>query len=426
MAGDQGAGGQPPQSRAVRWTSVGAAAVLFGLMVFGAVSYMPKQSPSAMVATATALAIAMAALGWHIVRRRWTLLRESEPRRLAPALVPLVTVGLCGIALDGLLPNATGYVVLFMALIALGFELPPGLALLIGTGLLAATNVVVTVIRPQYGTSVISNDVGAVFLFSVGLFTRSIRVAQAQAWAAQERAEDLVVQLRAAQAAETEHAALTERARVAREVHDILAHSLSGLVLTLDTAELIGRKEDDPRSQERILEQVTRAQRIARDGLADTRRAVAALRGDELPGPALLEHLVRDTSETAGIRATLTVTGSPCPLSPEAGLAVYRTAQEALINSAKYAGPGSRAELRLAYAAAGPDDCVELEIEDFRSPQRRAPRPGGLTFGGYGLTGIRERAELLGGELTASPTEEGFRVLLRLPAAPSPREVEAG
>ena len=250
------------------------------------------------------------------------------------------------------------------------------------------------------------------FLFSIGVFTRSTRVSQARARAAQDRAEQLLAQLRAAQNAQAQAVILTERTRLAREVHDILAHSMSGLVLALDAAELLGRRADaEPGTQQQILQQVARAQRIARDGLAGTRQAIAALRGDELPGPALLDRLVKDTSETAGIHAALTVTGEPRPLSPEAGLALYRTAQEALINSAKYAGRGGTAEVRLAYTR----DDVALEVEDVRAPGADAPGPAGLTFGGYGLAGMRERAELLGGDLTAGPTAAGFLVALRLP-----------
>jgi signal transduction histidine kinase len=262
---------------------------------------------------------------------------------------------------------------------------------------------------------VASQDVGAAFVFAVGAFTRSARISQDRARVAQERAEDLLAQLRASQAAQAEAAALTERARLAREIHDVLAHALSGLVLALDTMELLGRQGDDaPGTLQRMLEQVTRGQRIARDGLADTKRAIAALRGDELPGPDLLDRLVRDSTATTGIRAELTVAGSQRPLPPEVGLALYRTAQEALTNTVKYAGRAAELELRLTYR----DDAVELIIEDRRSAD--APLPSaGLTFGGYGLTGMRERAELLGGSLTAGPTDRGFGVQLRLPAGPA-------
>ena len=89
-----------------------------------------------------------------------------------------------------------------------------------------------------------------------------------------------------------------------------------------------------------MLEQVNCAQRIARDGLDDTRRAIAALRGDALPGPALLDRLVRDTATATGISGRLTVCGTERPLSPEIGLTLYRTAQGALTNTARYTGRG--------------------------------------------------------------------------------------
>lgn len=106
------------------------------------------------------------------------------------------------------------------------------------------------------------------------------------------------------------------------------------------------------------------------------------------------------------------------PLPPEAGLALYRTAQEALFNTARYAGRGARAGLRLGYRA----DVVQLTIEDTPAAGAVPPGSSGLTFGGYGLTGMRERAELLGGTLTAGPAEQGFRVVLWLPTGPAPRQ----
>jgi signal transduction histidine kinase len=190
--------------------------------------------------------------------------------------------------------------------------------------------------------------------------------------------------------------------------------------------ELLGRKGgSDPAVLAQLMEQVARGQRIARDGLADTRRAISALRGDELPGAGLLPRLVRDTNAT-GIHVRLTVTGDSRPLPAEVGLALYRTAQEALTNTVKYAGHGARAELRLSYRPDG----VELLVENTPGGDSRAPGPppaadsaaedaaAGLTFGGYGLTGMRERAELLGGTLTAGPAGGGFGVRLRLPAPP--------
>jgi signal transduction histidine kinase len=346
-------------------------------------------------------------------------------------MIGLTAAGLAGAVQVALLPEESGYLIIFVALIGIGMELPPRLSLAAGLVVIAAANISFLVFARLSPLNVTGNDVGAAFLFTVGLFIRSARASQATARAAQARAEGLLAELRASQAAQAEAAALTERTRLAREIHDILAHSLSGLVLALDTAELLGRRgsadADAPGADTvaTMLGQVNRAQRIAREGLADTRRAISALRGDELPGPALLDRLVTDTSEATGIHAELAVAGEPRPLAPEVGLALYRTAQEALINTAKYAGRGGRAKVRLAYRP----DCIELAIEDTRAPDAPPP-PGGLTFGGYGLAGMRERAELLGGRLTAGPTEQGFQVQLWLPTGPAaravPRAAEAG
>jgi signal transduction histidine kinase len=332
--------------------------------------------------------------------------------------VVLTVIGLAGAWLSGVLPGAPGFVVVCLALTGIGMRLPPVWAASAGLAIFAVADLALLLAGRVSLPSLATQDVAAAFTFAIGAFCRSARISQQRSLAAQARAEDLLGRLRASQAAGAQAAALTERARLAREIHDILAHALSGLVLALDTAELLGRQGGaHPHTLPRILEQVTRAQRIARDGLTDTRRAIAALRGDELPGPAVLDQLVADTAAATGIRAALTVTGQRRPLPPEIGLALYRTAQEALTNTAKYAGRGGHAELLLCYG----DDDVELAVEDTRSGDARPPAPAGLTFGGYGLAGMRERAELLGGQLTAGPTGTGFQVLLRLPTSPQPQ-----
>ena len=404
------AGNTVVYSPALRRIAILACAILLVLVVLGVASGTARLSPSATAVAWIALAVAVATIGWHL----WCL----PDRSLPVVLLTVLPAGLAGAVLTGLLPNGAGYLIVFVALLSLGMDLPPKVAFPAALALFAATNVAFLTAAKLSVDNLVSNDVGAAFLFSIGVFTRATRVSQANSRAAQARAEELLAQLQAAQAAQANAAILTERTRLAREIHDILAHSLSGLVLALDTAELLGRRAGTgDETMTLILDQVSRAQRIARGGLADTRRAVSALRGEDLPGPALLDRLVAQTSEATGLRASLTVSGERRPLPPEVGLALYRTAQEALINSAKYAGRDGRAEVKLAYQADG----VQLTIDDAR-PGGAAPPPGpsGLTFGGYGLTGMRERAELLGGELTAGPTEAGFHVLLQLPAGGLP------
>ena len=141
-------------------------------------------------------------------------------------------------------------------------------------------------------SALVSQDVGAAFVFAIGAFTRSARIAQEQSRAAQARAEDLLKQLRASQAPR-------RRRRRSPSGPGWPARSMTSSPMRCPAwcwrwtrrSCSDGRGDADPETRDRMLEQVSRAQRIARDGLADTRRAIAALRGDELPGPALLDRL---------------------------------------------------------------------------------------------------------------------------------------
>ncbi|WP_254897980.1 sensor histidine kinase [Kitasatospora sp. NA04385] len=211
----------------------------------------------------------------------------------------------------------------------------------------------------------------------------------------------LLAQERAAQAARAESAALAERARIAREIHDVLAHSLSAQLVHLEAARLM---LDAGAERSEVRERVVAARRMAQDGLAGTRQALSALRGEFAPVAEFLAELA------AGAGAELTVDGVPRPLPAEAGLAVRRVAQEALTNARKHA-PGGRVEVRLAYREGE----VELRVRNSAAPRGAHPVLGD-SGSGYGLLGMRERAELLGGELLAGPEDGGWRVLLRVPA----------
>ncbi|MFF5187835.1 sensor histidine kinase [Streptomyces sp. NPDC000345] len=215
---------------------------------------------------------------------------------------------------------------------------------------------------------------------------------------ARGNAERLLAQERAARAAEAESAALAERARIAREIHDVLAHSLSAQLVHLEAARLLIERGV---GREQILERVVAARGMARDGLDETRQALSALRGDLTPLEDFLTGLAR-----AAHGAEVTVGGERRALPAEASQAVRRVAQEALTNARKHA-PGAKVRVRLDY---GPHE-VTLDIRD------SGGSPGELaaTGGGYGLLGMRERAELLGGSLDAGPDEEGFAVTLRVP-----------
>ncbi|MEU7886088.1 sensor histidine kinase [Microbispora bryophytorum] len=210
-----------------------------------------------------------------------------------------------------------------------------------------------------------------------------------------------IKQRRAATAAQAGEAVLAERARIAREIHDILAHSLSAQIVHLEGARLLLRAD---RSQE-ALDRVERARELAKQGLDEARRAVAALRDDAQPLPAALDALAGEFRDATGKECAVVVSGHERRLPPETELAMIRTAQEAVTNVRRHA-PGSPATVRLRFG----DRACELEVVN---PPSDAP---GTPGGGYGLVGMRERAELLGGTLEAGETEHGFRVRLRVPA----------
>jgi signal transduction histidine kinase len=214
--------------------------------------------------------------------------------------------------------------------------------------------------------------------------------------------------LEASHAAQARAAAAAERGRVAREMHDVLAHSLSALALQLETTRLLAR---DRGADPVLTRAVDQAHHLAASGLEEARRALAAERGEELPGPERIGVLADAFGEQSGLPVALEVRGEPRELAPDARLAVYRTAQEALTNVRRHATP-ERVDVRLDYR---PESTV-LVVEDHAAPGVPPPVDLAGTAGGFGLTGMRERAELLGGELIAGPTPGGFRVELRLPA----------
>jgi signal transduction histidine kinase len=191
----------------------------------------------------------------------------------------------------------------------------------------------------------------------------------------------------------------------------VLAHSLSALALQLEGARLLAR---DRSSDPEVVASIERAHHLAAGGLAEARQAIAALRGDELPGPERLAALADAFSEHSDARAELLVTGAPRELTSEARLAIYRTTQEALTNVRRHSA-ADRVEIALRYD----DDGTTLIVRDY-GPGAPVVLGGGAgpagDGAGYGLTGMRERAELLGGRLSAEPTPDGFRVELWLPA----------
>lgn len=209
--------------------------------------------------------------------------------------------------------------------------------------------------------------------------------------------------------AQTRIAVADERARIAREIHDIVAHGLSVVVLVSDGA--ASKVESEPvRARQAMLT----VRDTGRSSLAEMRRMLGVLRDGEpgsqapQPGIADLERLVEE-SNAAGLPTVLTVEGDPIEVPGSVGLAVFRVVQEALTNTRKHAGPGvSRADVWLRYH----DDRIEGRVADDGAGAATGP-----VSGGHGLVGMRERVAAHGGTLTAGsrPGGTGFEVTAVLP-----------
>jgi signal transduction histidine kinase len=191
-------------------------------------------------------------------------------------------------------------------------------------------------------------------------------------------------------------------------MHDVLAHSLSGLMLQLEGARMLSTQPD---AGGRLPPALDRAHHLARAGLDEARRAIAALRDEHLPGPDGLQQLAADFEQDSRARTSLQITGTVRELDSETALTIYRVAQEALTNIRKHAAP-DRVEVSLSYDPTG----TRLTVCDHGPTSSGATLPKPRDGDGYGLTGMRERAELLGGSLTAGHTPDGFRVELWIPA----------
>ncbi|HEV8064609.1 MAG TPA: histidine kinase [Acidimicrobiales bacterium] len=200
---------------------------------------------------------------------------------------------------------------------------------------------------------------------------------------------------------------LDDRNRLAREIHDVLAHTLSALSLQLEAMRTT--VDSTPGTPPSLADQLEQTQRLVREGLDEARGAVRALRDDVKPLTEQLENLCEQR------QAVLVVSGAARPVGPEAGLALYRVAQEALTNVVKHA-PGAATEVGLAFA----ENTIRLSIENSAPNGSWSRSPAAVSLatsgGGYGLQGVRERVTLLGGRVQAGPSTAGWRVEAEVPA----------
>ena len=227
--------------------------------------------------------------------------------------------------------------------------------------------------------------------------------------------EDRAARLEAERDAQAQIAAAAERARIARELHDVVAHNVSVMVVQADGASYALGSDPD-----RARQALAAISATGRQALTEMRRMLGVLRRDEdgteperapLPGIGQLGELLEQARAT-GLAVCFTIDGVPQPLPDGAALAAYRIVQESLTNTRKHGGPRATAQVMLRYL----EDAVLLRITD--DGQGAAAASDGA---GHGVTGMRERVAIYGGWVQAGPRPAGgYQVTARLPLTPAP------
>jgi signal transduction histidine kinase len=204
-----------------------------------------------------------------------------------------------------------------------------------------------------------------------------------------------------------EQAAAQERLRIARELHDVVAHNVSLMVIQ---AQALGATADDPTAARRGAQTIAE---LGRDAMSEMHRTLELMRADSpeeerSPQPALTDvGVLLERAQAAGLSVELSVKGSPRPLPAGVELSAYRILQEALTNVIKHSG-SDRASVEVRYGTDG----LELEVVDYGAGGGRS----GLSGSGHGLVGMRERVAVFGGSLVTGPVDGlGYRVLATLP-----------
>jgi signal transduction histidine kinase len=327
----------------------------------------------------------------------WPILRPGHHAGNVVSRVSELTImGASAVALVALQPNGVselpGSAVVFIA----GVALAPTFALPVG-GLVSVGVAVALGVAGKGGVaSILASVLLCAVLGLTGGLLRRYRLSQ-------ERTELLLADLEEAREDQARAAAAEERASIARDLHDVLAHSLSGLSIQLEMVRKMLANTDAP---DDVRGAVDGAAELAKQGLAGAREAVGVLRRDEQLGVDELPDLFQHFSRTVNLNVTYSITGMSRPLGSELGLALYRVAGEALTNVARHA-QGAITRVELAFESAS----VRLEVTNSGG----TPSVHAGEGSGWGLAGVRERIERLGGELTAGPSGSGWSVVVSAP-----------
>ncbi|WP_326766283.1 sensor histidine kinase [Streptomyces sp. NBC_01591] len=235
-----------------------------------------------------------------------------------------------------------------------------------------------------------------------------------------DQLEERAARLEREREAQSKVAVAAERARIARELHDVVAHNVSVMVVQADGAAYVMDAAPDQAKQ--ALETISST---GRQALAEMRRLLGVLRtgdaqesGEYVPQPDVdqIEDLIEQVRQT-GLAVDFKIEGTPRPLPSGVELTAYRIVQEALTNTRKHGGPDAGASVRLVYF----DDGLGLLVEDDgRGAAHELYEDGGADGAGHGMIGMRERVGMVGGTLDAGPRPGGgFRISALLPLKPA-------
>ena len=368
-------------------------AIIVGLFVAAEVEVQVSSDLNASRA-----ALAIAAAGWTLP----LLARRRFPFAAPAAVLVLMTVE--GAVSEGITNSGTAFVVVLLTAGLLGMN---GITRRgIAGGVLTLLAIAVVVYQDPNGAVgdflSVSGVAAVAWAGGVALHERLRRSAEIEARAARLERERHV---------EARAAVAEERARIAREMHDVVAHSLSVMVVQAEAAEAM--LDVDPERARRPLSSV---QDTGRSALGELRRMLGALRETDASGAPLapqpgldgLADLI-ESVRAAGLLVSVRIDGEPRELPQGVDLSAYRIVQEGLTNALKHAGP-ARAEVLVRYGER------ELELGVSDDGRGRDPQSNG---GGHGLVGMRERVALYGGELEAGPRPDGgFGLRARLPLDP--------
>jgi signal transduction histidine kinase len=371
----------------------------FGLLVVIITVWVARPRPGTESTHGIAILVTLgiSAVAWVV----W-MVTQGKLRMTA---VSLAVMGTAGGSLAGLSPNSPAVAIGCAAAFGAGARLRTETSLGITAATMAAFLVTGLLAGAPTG-ALLGYSFAIAGLWSVSLTRREFLVRA-------EQAEAMLAETQRAREAETQAATLAERARIARDIHDVLAHSLAAVSVNLQAAEGLLSADTLPADNPELtkaIECIGRASTLTREGLVAARRAILALRDDAAPLPDQLSSLASQYRAVGDLAVDFTVTGPPRPLSEQVSLVAYRTAQEALTNARKHA-PGQPITVGLTFEPAQ----VTVSVVN---PLPSVPGQGPLAAvgAGYGLTGLRERAELAGGTLEAGPADGAWRVCLKIPA----------